>query len=82
MAAHGANTLLCMRTSPSLNVNYDGQTEMSTANNTYFVSLTLAPITVVIGTIIHGVIVLEWSYYSGSGWSNDDRFFYICGCCN
>ena len=29
-------------------------------------------ITVVIGKIIHGVFVLGRSYYSGSGWYNDD----------
>ena len=41
-----------------------------------------AIITVVIGKIIHGVVVLERSYYSGSGLQNGDGFFYIWGCCN
>ena len=39
-------------------------------------------ITVVIGKIIHGVFVLGRSYYSGSGWYNDDGSFYIWSCCN
>ena len=46
----------------------DGRTEKSTSNNTYFISFMLTPITVVIGKIIHGVIVLEMSCYSGSRW--------------
>ena len=39
-------------------------------------------ITVVIGKIIHGVFVLGRSYYSGSGWYNDDGSFYIWSCSN
>ena len=39
-------------------------------------------ITVVIGKLINGVVVLGRSYYSGSGWYNDDGSFYIWVCCN
>ena len=39
-------------------------------------------IRVVIGKLINGVVVLGRSYYSGSGWYNDDGSFYIWVCCN